>query len=158
MPGYYVNFTEKYKSIQIRMFLRGSRIKQIFGELDKLSFRDDRDKIKALLVELSSGENEATMSKLFNKTTRFPDDVIYYEVSDLFRLRMISILHHTLEYRSLPDDLVKRNLAAAQANEYQFNRALEQYSDMLFRFKSAFYVTATFGYNRSRFEARFALQ
>ena len=77
MPEY-TNFTEKYNIIQMQTFLTGTSIKQIFKELDALSFRENRDKIKYLLVELSAGEDNAAMSKVFNRTTRFADNATYY--------------------------------------------------------------------------------
>ncbi|KAF1796449.1 hypothetical protein FB192DRAFT_1404525, partial [Mucor lusitanicus] len=154
----YVNFTEKYKLIQTQNFLPGFRFKQILSELDKLSFRDDRDKIKALLAELSSGQDEAAMLKVFNKNLRFPEGVIYYTLSDFFRLKMTSLLHYALEYRPLPSNLVSTYIAAAQSDDASYQMALTLYSDTLFQLKSLFYsMGALGGYDRSRFEARFGL-
>lgn len=157
MPEY-INFTSKYKLIQIQNFLTGPRIKQIFSELDTLSFRDDRDKIKALLAELSAGEDEAAMSKVFNRTSRFPEDVVYYTLSEPRRLKITSHLHYALEFCPLPDVLAKSNIAAAQNDEFQFAKALALYCDMLFQLKTLFYTMGTLGgYDRLKFEARFGL-
>ena len=157
MPEY-INFTSKYKLIQIQNFLTGARIKQIFSELDTLTFKDDRDKIKALLAELSAGEDEAAMSKVFNRTTRFPDDIVYYPLSEPIRLKITSQLHYAVEFRPLPGNLAKSNIAAAQTDEFQFLKALNLYSDMLFQLKTLFYTMGTLGgYDRLKFEARFGL-
>lgn len=158
MPEY-TNFTEKYNIIQMQTFLTGTRIKQIFKELDALSFRENRDKIKSLLAELSAGEDNAAMSKVFNRTTRFADNIIYYQISEPLRLSITSLLHHALEHRPLYQDLVKNNVDAAKLEEFAFLKALMQYSDMLFQLKKSIYGKGALGgYDRKKFEVYFGLK
>ncbi|KAL7315121.1 hypothetical protein PS15m_006615 [Mucor circinelloides] len=123
MPEY-TNFTEKYNIIQMQTFLTGTSIKQIFKELDALSFRENRDKIKYLLVELSAGEDNAAMSKVFNRTTRFADN-------------------STTRY--MYQDLVKNNVDAAELEELAFQKALMQYYDMFFQLRKSIYGMGALG-------------
>lgn len=49
--------------------------------LDTYSLKDERDKIKALIIELSVGKNDAATFKVFNYNTRFPENVVYFKMS-----------------------------------------------------------------------------
>lgn len=155
MPGY-VNFTEKYRNIQLQVWLTGTKIKYVLRRLDTHSFRDERDKIKALIIELSVGENDAATFKAFNGNTRFPENVVYFKMSDAPYLEILGLLHHALEYRPQLE-APKEDRIAIALEEREFQKTLKQYTDALFRFKQAFY--AGFGScGREKFEMFYQLE
>jgi hypothetical protein len=53
----------------------------VLQRFDTYSFRDERDKIKDLIIELSIDKNDAATFKVFNYITRFPENVVYFKMS-----------------------------------------------------------------------------